>query len=141
MAKGKGYPTSFKPGNQVGMRHGANGVIALQPRAAELADGLREVVPTYCASDEYMVRSLALVLARIERATAWLDEHDIFSDKSGNMQPVLRMLSTWENTAARLCDQLGLSPASRARLGLDLSRTNEALRQHLDENYGGDGGV
>jgi hypothetical protein len=37
------------------------------------------------------------------------------------------------NTAARLCDRLGLTPASRAQLGLDLSRIEPSMVARLQQ--------
>jgi hypothetical protein len=112
-------------------------MIRLAPRSAELADDLRAIVPAVSDSDEPTIQLLALVLARVEAANAWLAERGIFVDGTGEPQPVLRALSTWENTAARLCDRLGLTPTSRAALGLDLARSHsEVLRVELAERYG-----
>jgi phage terminase small subunit len=113
-------------------------MLRLAPRAEELADDLRSIVPAMSVADEPMVRLLALQLARIEAANDWLAEHGLFRDAKGEPQPVLRALSTWENSAARLADRLGLTPTSRGRLGLDLTRARheEELRQHIAETYG-----
>lgn len=124
----------FQPGHELSVRHGLYATIKLAPRALELADELREIVPASSPSDEPSIGLLALVLARVETANVWLDEHGIFSDERGNVQPVIRALSTWENTAARLMDRLGLTPTSRAQLGLDLTRAKgEAASAYLAE--------
>lgn len=115
--------------------HGAKADLALAPRAAELADYLREIVPARAESDEPTIRLLALILARVETANAWIAEHGIFTGKSGKVQPVLKALSTWENSAARLCDQLGLTPTAKARLGVD-HRKGAALEMHIRKTYG-----
>jgi len=117
-------------------------MLRLAPRAAAIADDLREIVPTAGSADEPAIRLLALVLARIEAANEWLAEHGLFRGARGEPQPILKALSTWENTAARLCDRLALTPTSRAALGLDLTRAKgEALRAHVAERYGGTSGV
>lgn len=114
-------------------------MIRLAPRAAEIADDLRQVVPTVSEADEPTIRLLALVLARVEVVNVWLDEHGLLKP-NGAPQAVLGVLSTWENTASRLCDRLGLTPTSRAQLGLHVTRARgEALRSHLAEHYDGDG--
>lgn len=108
----------------------------LAPRAAEIADDLRAIVPASSSSDEPTIRLLALVLARVEAANNWLAEKGIFRDAKGNVQPVIKSLSTWENTAGRLLDQLGLTPTSRAKLGVHLAHVKgEALRAHLADAY------
>ena len=135
----EGWSRPFEKGNTLARRHGAMATLSLAPRANEIATELRELVPTRSESDEPTIRLLALVLARIEAANAWLDEHGLFRDAKGQPQPVLKALSTWENTAARLCDRLGLTPTSRAALGLDLSRTADEL-ERLTTRYRRDAG-
>jgi hypothetical protein len=129
----------FQSGNQLPVKHGAYAMVQLAPRAAEIAAELSEVVPAASPADTPTIRLLALTLARIERIETWLAEqplHD-FRNEQGEMQPALKQLAGWVNTAARLCDRLALTPTSRGKLGLDLSRARgEALRQHLDDNYG-----
>lgn len=105
-------------GNTYGQKHGVWSHRLVQPRADKLADELRAVVPGATPADETAIRLLALILARIETVTSWLDSKGLFKDKRGNPQPILSQLSKWETTAARLCDQLGLTPTARARLGV-----------------------
>jgi hypothetical protein len=132
-ARGYSWKT-FEKGNEANRRHGAYGV-RLAPRAEELAAGIRELVPASTDSDEPTIRLLAMVLARIEAAHVWMSEQDfgIFRNDGGELQPVLRALSTWENTAARLLDRLGCTPTSRAALGLDIARSGDALAHYLAE--------
>ena len=107
-------------------------MVGLAPRAAELADGLRAIVPCYTGADEPTIRLLALVLARVEAASEFVAREGWFlPGGEGELQPVLRALSGWENTAARLCDRLGLTPTSRAQLGLDLVRARGVLEEDL----------
>jgi hypothetical protein len=118
-----------QPGNGLALRHSAHSTLRLAPRAAELAEELREVVPARSEADESAVRLLAMILARIEAAHDWLAEHGLLQAK-GEPQPVLRALSTWENTAARLLDRLGLTAAGRAGIGLEIAK-GEAVRLTL----------
>jgi hypothetical protein len=120
------HPEQARPGNGLAVTHGGTAVLRLSRRSSEIADGLREIVPTYSEADEPTIRLLALVLARIETVNDWLSEHGVFRTSRGDPQPILRSLSTWENTASRLADRLGLTPTSRAALGLDLARAHEA---------------
>jgi hypothetical protein len=46
--------------------HGATADLALAPRAEQIADGLRELVPAASSSDGPTIRLLSLVLARTE---------------------------------------------------------------------------
>jgi len=124
------------PGNELALKHGATATLRLAPRAAAIAEGLRAIVPARTESDEPSLRILALVLARVEVANEWLAENGLFRGK-GEPQPILKVLSTWENTAARMADRLGLTPTSRAALGLDVARARgEAARAHIASTYG-----
>jgi len=130
-----GNTLGFQPGNTLSTVHGALSKLRIPERAAELADGLRAIVPAFSDADEPTVRLLATVLARVEAANVWVAEHGLYRDDAGELQPVLRALSTWENTAARLLNDLGCTPTSRARLGLDLSRATGGLAEYLAERY------
>ncbi len=104
----------------------------LAPRAAEITDDLREVVPAYAPSDEPTLGLLGLVLARIEKATAALDKVDEMSEanplaaytvgEAAKLQRLREDARGWVNTARRLCNDLGLTPTSRAKLGLNVVR-------------------
>lgn len=140
-ARGYSWPPA-EPGNELAVTHGATAVLKLAPRADEIAEWIRAITPAGGEPDEPTVRLLAGILARIEAANAWLSENTIFADGQGNARPILKQLSTWENTAGRLCEKLGLTPLSRAELGLDLARMHltvveaeeflEALRHELE---------
>jgi hypothetical protein len=116
------YPAAPK-GNTRTVTHGHSAMLALAPRSAEIAETLKPLVPTYCESDEPALRLLSLQLARIEAAGEYLAENGLL-DESGVPRPVLRVLSTTENSAARLMDALGMTPTSRAKLGVDLMDQN-----------------
>lgn len=125
----------FEKGNTAGKRHGGYALVSLEPRALALADEIRELVPARSDADEISIRLLALALAQVEAASTWLAEHGLV-DEHGNARSLLRHLGTMMNTAARIADRLGMTPTSRAQLGLDLTRAKgEALRAHVAENY------
>lgn len=127
--------TGFQKGHTLSRRHGAYSLVSLEPRALELAGEIRELVPARSDADEISIRLLALALAQVEGASTWLAEHGLV-DEHGNARSLLRHLGTMMNTAARIADRLGMTPTSRAQLGLDLTRAKgEALRAHLDERY------
>lgn len=129
----------FQKGHTLSLRHGGRSIVALEPRVAELAAEIRKLVPARSDSDEISERLLALALAQVESASAWLAEHGLV-DEHGNARSLLRHLGTMMNTSARIADRLGMTPTSRAQLGLDLTRAKgEALRAHLDESYAADG--
>lgn len=136
-----GQRTPFEAGNEAAVRHGAYSPAKLAPRAQAIERDLRAVVPTYSPSDEHTVRLLALVLARVEAANEWLFEHGIFRNAKGEPQPILKALSTWENSAARLYDRLGLTPTARAALGLQPpDRPVQDLDAYLASKRSGEAG-
>jgi hypothetical protein len=126
----------FPPRHELSTRHGAYAVVKLGPRVDELASELRELVPTYQPADEPAVRLLALTLARLERAEEALEQAG-----PAELGRLRQDALGWANAARRLLNDLAMTPTSRGRLGLDLTRAKgEALRAHLEENYG-DGGA
>lgn len=108
-------------GNTRAMTHGVRATLALQPRTQELANYLVEIVPGFAESDFPSVWTLAGVLAQIEAGRAYIAEHGML-DKKGRPQPVMTTLTTLQNTAHRMTESLGLTPASRAKLGLDVAK-------------------
>lgn len=119
----------FERGNEVAVKHGALATLRLAPRAEEIANGIRELVPARSEADEPAIRLLAISLAQIEAAHAWVAERGIV-DRKGKPEPILKFMTTATNTAARLADRLGMTPAGRAQLGLDLAK-GEAVRMTL----------
>lgn len=110
-----------KPGETRALTHGFTSVVTIAPKAEGIAATLRPLIPAYTTSDEPALTLLAWQLARIESANEYLAEHGLL-DAKGKPRPVLKILSTSENSAARLMDALGLTPTSRAKLGVDLAK-------------------
>lgn len=126
MADGTANLRPVRPGeSSPAVTHGCY-ALAIPSRARELADDLRALLPAHSAADDPTVALAATVLSRIEAANLWLDEYGIFANAKGAPQPILKALSTWENTAARLLDRLGMTPTARATLGLHIARAHEA---------------
>jgi hypothetical protein len=133
----------FGVGNLAAVKHGAQAAAwRLAPRTLGIADSLRPLVPGFSEGDEVTLRLLALVLARLELAELWLGEQGtIFRPgRKGETFSVVRLMSTWEAQAAKLASSLGLSPASRARIGSDVAGAgaNRALEAHVRQTYGGE---
>ena len=123
----------FEDGNALALRHGAYAVVALGPRVEELADQIRELVPAYSPSDEITIRLLCLALARLERSSDVAASVPI--EELGRLRQDER---GWTNTARRLLNDLGMTPTSRAGLGLALVQAKgEALRAHLANKRAG----
>ena len=123
----EGNEWAFKPGHELSIRHGAK--VALERISAEanaVADDIRSVLPVYHPADEVAVRALSIVLVRIERAERALSARDagesLPSGKTVEGDTLERSLRSWLSVAERYLAQLGMTPGSRARLGLDLAR-------------------
>jgi hypothetical protein len=114
------------------LKHGAYSDVRLGPRVAELADGLRELVPTYSPSDEPAVRLLALTLARLERAESALE-----AASPNDLGRLRQDALGWANAARRLLNDLAMTPTARGRLGLDLTRAADVLGEYLDAKHAG----
>lgn len=69
---------------------------------------------------------LGLALTRIKKVAAALDALDPLTE-ARQLQRLREDMRGWVNAATRLLDALGMTPTSRARLGLDLVRTQESV--------------
>jgi hypothetical protein len=136
----RGYSwESFKPGNTVSVTHGCHSLKLLGPRAAEITAELREIVPCASPADEPTIQLLGLTLARLERGTIALQRLDEIADESGSalaaytseeaakFDRLREDTRSWVRLARSLCNDLGLTPTSRARLGLDVARAQESV--------------
>lgn len=134
----------FGPANTAALTHGSYATVRLTPRARELEDELRELVPFYTPAYAPVVALAALTLARIERASAALEEE-------GDGERLARLaqdLRGWISTSRRLLNDLGLSPSSQAALARDLglarSAAASAAARRLEEHIAarrGEGGA
>jgi hypothetical protein len=126
-----------EPGNTRALTHGVTATLHLAPRTEAIAADLTARVPAYSESDQPTVWLLAGVLAQIESGRDYLAEHGMLDGK-GKPRPVMNVLTTLQNSAARLCDQLGLSPTSRARLGVDLAKGADLAAELAKAQAAGD---
>lgn len=161
----------FTPGNRIAVgnsnavRHGSYALLQLRGRADDLAQGLRDMMvaedlwrPSFVPT----VEAAAVVLARLERAERALAELDERLEVE-NAHPLAGYLGKpetrealgrlrqdakgWANTARGYLADLGLNPASLARIARDTgvgraARAQAALRDlgdHLEREYGADG--
>lgn len=140
----------FEPGNQVARKHGGYALVGLGERASEIADTLRPTMPAYSVADEPTLSLLSVTLARIERATAAIEVVDanttsplseyLAGDEATlapNLSALRNDLRAWIGLARRLSNDLGLTPTSRAKLGLDIAAAQKMLGADLVERYGG----
>ncbi len=134
--RGNGSWPAFEKGNGAALRHGAYSPGAFAPRAAELERQIYEDASWLGPSDAVAVSLLCRTVSRIELADAAVQQVDesaalplspYMGDSREALDRLRRDLRSWINLAAKLCAELGLTAASRARLGLDVARTQDTL--------------
>ena len=154
--------TGFLPGNQLALgrgrpeSHGAysRSLVKLAPVVEERAAAIRELLPVFHPVDEVAVRALAIVLIRIERAEAALELLEAELEEAGGDAlamygeelslngRVVRVdglkddLARWVRAAEKWANALGATPLSRARLGLDLIRSQRLTVLDLHREAG-----
>lgn len=87
----------------------------LVPRIDELADEIRQQVAGYTAADDLAVKACATAAASVEALVRYIDSmasrRSSVSAAAKLLQPALNSLRVW-------CNELGLSPAARHRMGM-----------------------
>jgi hypothetical protein len=119
--------------NTNSLKHGGYGTVArerMEGKVAEVYDAisldapLRDPDGDLPAPDAAMVRLLAECLCRIESIGAYLRDHGLIDPKTkAPRESVIYLEARLQNNASDYLDALGMSPRSRARLGLDLRRS------------------
>jgi hypothetical protein len=133
-------------GNDRTVTHGAYATLAperLDAKSRELFDALAADAPVreaggLPAADGVVVRLLADVLCRLDDVGRHIAEYG-WADRKGNPRPVLMVEARLRQQALDLLDRLGMTPRSRAALGLDLARASGAaldLARHWAEGDG-----
>jgi hypothetical protein len=127
----------FQPGNALHLSHGVYSARQIEPRAEEIVAQIEAMASWLLPTDRPMVSLLAITLARVERGSAALAEVDAaassdlsaYISESGGLvfDRLRRDVRSWISTSLKLATELGLTPAARARLGLDAARTKRAL--------------
>lgn len=135
-------PPAPPAGNVRALKHGGTARQATLIRAGSWAERilteLEQEAPLRDPSgglpphDRQAVELLASSLARLEAVTAWLDTRPPVTEK-GEVWPAEDTARRLRAESARYLDALGMTPTSRARLGLDLVRTRDlALEMAAD---------
>lgn len=117
-------------GNALARTHGAYARVArdrMEAKVAAVFDALSEDAPlreadgSLPASDAVVVRLLAENLARLESVAGYLAVHGVADDEKA-LRPAVEIEARLRQEALGHAEALGLSPRSRAKLGLDLTR-------------------
>jgi hypothetical protein len=115
-------------------KHGAHGRLPLElveDHEREIFAMLAEDAPWRSETgelprhDRSLVRLLAMASIRLQRAEDHIREEGEFTP-SGKPKPIVQFEAERRRECARLLDQLGCTPAARARMGWDLVRTHRA---------------
>jgi len=136
------------PGNRRALAHG--GYAAVSPlerdrKAQEIFEALAADAPMrdgagrLPAADTAVVSLFARCLVQLERVEADMGDHGWKDRASGDPRPVVELARRLRGEALDYAEALGMTPRSRAKLGLDLTRTltaGEALDDHLNQRYG-----
>ena len=132
--------TPAPEGNVRALKHGgtarkatliaARGWIAAIYEQLEVEAPLRDVDGALPAHDRQAVELLASALARLEAVQSWLHTRPAVDEK-GQPWPAERTAASLRREVAGLLDSLGMTPRSRAALGLDLASTARTLADDL----------
>ena len=113
------------------LSHGAYARIALdrlEAKVAEVFEALGEDAPLrgpdgrLPAHDAVQVRLLAECLCRLDDIGANIREYGLRDQKTKAIRPAVEIESKLRREAADYLDAMGMTPRSRAKLGLDLQR-------------------
>ena len=124
---------SAQPGNRLAVQHGGYAAIArdrLEEKQRQVFDALSADAPLRDATDELprhdgaQVALLAEVLCRLDDVNAYLAARG-YLDERGNVRPAAELAGRMRREASDYLDALGMTPKSRAKLGLDLARTTD----------------
>jgi hypothetical protein len=120
-----------RAGRPNGRTHGGYSRVArarLEAKQLEVYDALSEDVPLKApdggvpAADSPLLRLLATVLCRLQDVEQHIALYGAFDQRTKEARRVLDVEARLRAEAAGYMSQLGMSPRSRAKLGLDLVR-------------------
>ncbi len=120
------------PGNSRALSHGAYSAQLLADVSAEVqelmaalaaAAPVREVGGELPAADLVAVEVAARALKRYRHIAAWCDTYGRITERTGEVKPAAVLEGQAERSLREAIDSLGMSPVSRARLGLDVARS------------------
>lgn len=136
------------PGNKRALRHGGYAEIAerdLEAKVAEVYSAIGEDLPLredgeVPRADAAALRLLAECLCRLESVSDFLGRRG-WQDDDGEVRPAVDLERRLRSEALDLLRELGLTPAARSKLGVELTRAvsaaedaeaSRAARERLD---------
>jgi len=133
-------------GNRRAVRHGAFAALPAErvdAKVEQVAAALAEDAPVRAvdgglpAADAVIVRQLAETLCRLDDIAEYLLRRG-WEDDSGKPRPVLEYEGRLRGHVLDLLRELGMTPRSRAALGLDLARSARTLEDEIAAGPGWD---
>jgi len=143
-------PPAPPAGNQRAVRHGAYARIAdvdLDAKTREIFVAIAADAPVRAADgglpahDTIAVRLLAETLIRRDRVRAEEISHGLeiaSGPRKGELRGIVQYGLRLDGQAVDLLDRLGMTPAARAKLGLDLARAARTLEDEIAAGPGWD---
>jgi phage terminase small subunit len=138
-------------GNQRHRTHGGYARIAgeqMEAKAREVFEALAGDAPLrdtgggLPAADTLAVRMLAECLVRLDRVAADVRDHGWKDERTGDQRPVIELETRLRAEALTWARELGMTPAARVRLGLDLAQISPtAAVSERDHEFASDPGV
>lgn len=134
--KGKGGPktpegkaralANLKPFREKRDQHGVTVINPGQPEVQAVSQQIKDLlagdnISHLRPADEVALELAAVAIRKVMQAEEYIAQHGLVNDQ-GKLRPVVEMQLKAVETAAKLLDRLGLSPASRAKLGLTQGR-------------------
>lgn len=129
-------------GNRRAVSHGAYARVLterLEAKAAEVFAAVAADAPVRAqdgslpAADAVPARLLAECLCRLEDVGSHLRDRGLF-DKDGGVRPAVELEGRLRREAADHADALGMTPRSRAKLGLDLAKSFDLAQAWAQED-------
>ena len=107
----------------------------MEAKVAEVFAALAEDAPVrgddgeLPAADAVAVRLLAECTCRLDDVAANVRDFGVFDQRTGDVRPVVELERRLRLEARDHAEALGMTPAARARLGLDLARTVDLAQE------------
>jgi hypothetical protein len=127
--------TVAPPGNDRALTHGFRSDALtkdVEREVAELQQALADAAPvrdpdgSLPVADTVAVEAAARALKRYRHVSGWCDLHGRVDDK-GEVKAAAHYEVTAENQLHRALDSLGMNPAARSKLGLNIARAGAAF--------------
>jgi hypothetical protein len=129
-------------GHRKSVKHDAKAQVLparLEAKSAELAKQIAAAAPvrnpdgSLPVHDQVAVQMLASALCRLEDVGVWLDEHGVL-DAKGKPRSAAGWERRLQSHALKLMASLGMTPQSRAKLGLNLAKTADLAQAMSNPN-------